>query len=107
RKSLSILNLFGHHKSAHAAQRLYLTVDVQHLRLQKTRTITRYNPSAHNTAPSFARDARLVHMKSPQKLSVRSPLFLLPRPASRHPSLLPEPLMLEVSRALGIFSAAL
>src|SRR5947208_6433550 len=84
RKSLSILDFFGDDKSVHTAQRLYLPVDVQHLGLQKTGAIARYNPPAHNTAPSFARDLRLVHIKSPRVQLRWGPLFVLPTPASRH-----------------------
>src|SRR5437016_1047273 len=107
RKSLSILDFFGDDKSVHAAQRPYLPIDVQHLRLQKTRTITRYNPPAHNTAPSFARDAHLVHLKSLRKHSLRGPLFALPTPASMHQFLLLWLLKSELPAALGISLAAL
>ncbi len=40
-----------HDKGIDAAQRLYLAVDVQHLRLKKAGAIAGYNPSAHKPRP--------------------------------------------------------
>lgn len=60
-KSLCILHLFCDNKGIDAAQRFYLPVNVQHLWLQKARAIARYDPPAHKTAASLARDSGLVH----------------------------------------------
>jgi hypothetical protein len=43
RKSLGVLNLLGHDKSVDPAKRLYLPVNMQHLRLEKAGAIARYN----------------------------------------------------------------
>src|SRR5262249_36994277 len=78
----------------HAPQRLYLSIDVQHLRLQKTGTITRYNPPAHNTAPSLASDARLVHPQiAAEALSSKS-IIRIANPCFK--SSIPSPLAAEV-----------
>src|SRR5689334_9934453 len=51
RKPLRILDLLGNNKGIYSAQRLYLPVDVQHLRLKKAGAIARYNPFPHTQRP--------------------------------------------------------
>src|SRR5262249_22074842 len=87
RKSLCVLHLFGDNKCINTSERLDLPVNVQHLRLQKAGTITCYDPPAHNTAASFARDAGLVHLKLPRKRF--SPSSASPTLASGQEFLLP------------------
>ena len=62
RKTLGILHLFGDYEGINTSQCLYLPVNVQHLRLEKARAVTGYDSFAHNTAVSFTRDSRLVHL---------------------------------------------
>src|SRR5204863_7537701 len=50
-KPLGILDLFGDNEGIDAAQRFYLPVNVQHLRLEKAGAVARYNPSAHKQRP--------------------------------------------------------
>ena len=50
---LWILHLFGHDECAHAPQRSDLPVNVQHLRLEKVRAVTRNHPFSHDSASVF------------------------------------------------------
>ena len=50
-KALCILDLLRDDEGIDAAQRFYLPVNVQHLRLEKAGAVARYNPSAHKQRP--------------------------------------------------------